>query len=708
MDPFLSTWLISPVWSELVARLLPVGAEKDVRRLVHQLTLQALESEPGLRALDCESERISAALTITLTALDAAGMDSDLDPDLLVERMRRAAPEATEGLTDERALALYDVLSLGACTHLVEHFAHLPEFQSRTLVEIRRRLAVLQHQVAAAGKASADYEQVYREAPPEQADEPAFLDLTVRNGEHGSRLEDLLAVHPRLLLEGPAGAGKTTLLQHLARRIRERDLPEPLAEWRDERVVPFVLRPRRFMERDGLRLPSPEEFDGAGDGAGKPETWVTELLRQRRAIVMVDGVDEIPAAYRPELMAWVEDLTRLYPGVRFLLTTRPDALDAGQRAGFVTCHLEPMSTIQVDEFIRRRLGERAGRLIGVLAARRDLARLATNPLLCAMLCTVDGAVPPGRHALYEAALPFGEREALGRVALWMTLNGRRTAGRDTAPHVTGSTLLRETAEGLLEFSHPSFQDHLAAAEFCRDQTLDHLIHNAQDPFYRDVIVMVAGQSRECRERLLDGLTKQALAEDDRMLWLLAAACVADADEHAALIRERTRRLLPPRTLEEAHGLAKAGGFVFDLVADVAAGRHLTAEEAAATIQVAILTGGDDAIPLLRGFARHPAKEVRKALVDAWFGSRVPERYVAEVLSGCSLNDIVVVLPGLEYLSCLDRLSGLRHLDLTRTGIADLGPLCALTSLRHLYLATTRGVRNVGLLRDAIPDLKIMS
>src|SRR6478609_871136 len=107
MDHFLSTWLVSPLWSELVARVppgtSPSGGDDDVRHLVHQLTLQALDDEPGLRLLGPESDRISAALTTTLMALDTADVDLARDPDRLVERMRLAAPDAAAELTDERA-----------------------------------------------------------------------------------------------------------------------------------------------------------------------------------------------------------------------------------------------------------------------------------------------------------------------------------------------------------------------------------------------------------------------------------------------------------------------------------------------------------------------------------------------------------------------------------------------------------------------------
>ncbi len=768
MDPFLSTWLVSPVWSELVARILPAAptltvnwrerlawqcpteketVEEDVRRLVHQLTLQVLDGEPGLRLLGSEGARISGALTITLMALDAVELDlvqeSALDPDRLVEQMRLAAPEAAAALIDDRAHALYDVLLLGSCTHLVEHFTHPSEFQDRTFVEIRRQLAVLEERIAEADERSAAFEAAYREATTvAHADARLYVNLSVLlTGEDGNRPEDLFAAYPRMLVEGSAGAGKTTLLQRLALRVAENELPSQLDEWRDRGLMPFLLRLRRFVTRDGLRLPSPEEFVEVA--AGKPENWVAEMLRQRRAIVLVDGVDEIPAPYRPKLMSWIESLILLYPDARFVLTSRPDALDTGQRErlarlGFATGRLESMTTNQVDDFIRRwhaitpapvggaEPAEQAGRLIGTLATRRDLARLATNPMLCAMLCALsrDGSLPRGRDALFEAALVrlLGPaepgREILSDVAMRMTLDGRRTIERDALPPGVPEAVLRESTNELVEFRHPGFQDFLAASAVFQDHNLDHVIHNAGDPLYRDVIIMAAGQSHNDADRrdLLAGLTAQAEAAETpdqaRVLWLLAAACVAGIEwvspHHAELIKERTRRLLPPRTSEEARNLAKAGGFVFDLVADIAAHRHLTAEEAAATIEVAILAGGDDAIPLLGRFARHAAKEVRKALVNAWFGSRVPEKYANEVLAQCSLTDIVVVLPGSEYLPYLHRLRGLRHLDLTRVEIADLEPLASLSTLRHLYLASARNVKNVDLIRAEIPKLQIMS
>ena len=54
------------------------------------------------------------------------------------------------------------------------------------------------------------------------------------------------------------------------------------------------------------------------------------------------------------------------------------------------------------------LRARADDLIRVLETRRDLSRLATTPLLCAVVCALhrnsDGVLSEGRNALYRAAL----------------------------------------------------------------------------------------------------------------------------------------------------------------------------------------------------------------------------------------------------------------------------------------------------------------
>ena len=168
-------------------------------------------------------------------------------------------------------------------------------------------------------------------------------------------------------------------------------------DWRPR--VPFIVLLRHCP---GGKLPSPQEFpklisQALGD---PPPNWVTKILKGGRGLVLLDGVDEIPHAHRPELRRSLADLLQAYPKSYFVLTTRPEAVEPDWLAefGFREVEVIPMSQPDRDGFIRRwydvvakgrnepGIREKAEQLIADLATAPWLAQLVTNPMLCAMTC----------------------------------------------------------------------------------------------------------------------------------------------------------------------------------------------------------------------------------------------------------------------------------------------------------------------------------
>jgi Leucine-rich repeat (LRR) protein len=586
------------------------------------------------------------------------------------------------------------------------------------------------------------------------------------------RVEYSLSGRKRWLIEGPAGAGKSTLLRRLAVHVARGDLPDQLAAWRD--TVPFLLRLRTFMDGESIKLPVPEDFVAAEVpplAGEKPTGWVSEILLSGRGLVFVDGVDEVPERHRGEVMAWLHTLTDCYQDSWYIITSRAPAMRRGwrtglRRRGFGIAALEPMTRGQVADFVDRwhqaagaddadpdLSKNSAATLKKALVARRDLARLATNPLLCAMICALNrngnNSLPQGRISLYDDALVMmlerREREErirtlpieltrnhlepmLSRLAVWMTLNGRRTISREAALRtledplrrvhlreaslsaedaldylVERSGLLQEPTLGLLEFCHPSFQDYLAAVEIFDQDHLDHLFHNVHDPLYHDVVIMAVGQTQkdparqhELLTRLVDRATRDE--EHGRRLWLLAAACIADVNmvdpDVAARIQRETSRLLPPTSLAEADSVAGAGEFVLDLLAEAALRPGLTDQAAAATVRVAGLVGGDPALPLLRHMSQRRSTAVQRELLAAWFRSPEPMRYAQEVLADACLDGTCVDMVDLDYLPLLATLGHLCDIGLpVGTDSADVSRLTALDAvqgrIRTLRLGGTR-------------------
>ncbi|MFD4570177.1 NACHT domain-containing protein [Streptomyces sp. NPDC058467] len=317
------------------------------------------------------------------------------------------------------------------------------------------------------------------------------------------RAEHALANCRRVLLRGLAGSGKTTLLQWLAVATARDELPEELTDWRGQ--IPFVL-PLRTLVRRGP-LPEPHDFlsaVGTPLAASQPEGWADDVLARGEALVLVDGIDEVPQEHRGATRDWLERLLAAYREAHFVVTTRPSAVPEGWLASsrFTELSVRPMNTADTGVFVgrwhtaarrsaatdaeRSQLHDLEAALQVTVRAQRDLAQLSSTPLMCALICALHrdrrGHLPHSRMELYEAALsmllvrrdlersidvPEGIQltehqsiQLLQRLAYWLIRN-RQTE------------MERATALALVDDALPAMQ--AVAEQGTADQVLAHLV-----------------------------------------------------------------------------------------------------------------------------------------------------------------------------------------------------------------------------------------
>ncbi|MEU7010773.1 NACHT domain-containing protein [Streptomyces sp. NPDC046332] len=559
----------------------------------------------------------------------------------------------------------------------------------------------------------------------------------------GGRADLALVRQDKVLLRGLAGSGKTTLVQWLAVSATREDLADDMAYLRDR--IPFVL-PLRTLTRHGERLPAPDRFLSAvGCPLTPPEGWADRVLAAGRGLVLVDGIDEIPEAERERGRRWLRDLLDSYDGNRWLVTSRPTAVRDDWLAsdGFTELTLSPMSTAEVTTFVRRwhrAAGPEAAPyeqpLLDALRTTSDVAQLATNPLMCGLICALHrsrrGFLPRGRKALYDAALsmllsrrdrerdmgtPYGielgeapQIQLIQRIAYWLTLNGRTTMDRshaesvvreavpaitEAAGHDPGtvfthllhrSGLLREPTEETVDFVHRTFQDYLAAKALVDRWDIGVLIQHAADDQWEDVIRMAVGHARprECAEIFQELLNAVDAAPDRRTqlrVLVVAATALDHATEVAPEIRERilagTAEVIPPRDMHEARILGSAGRGVVDLLPDP---DGLGDSDALMAVVTATHVESEAALPYLARFTGHPEIAIRSQLVWGWrrFDTRA---YAEDVIAPLDPTGLFFTVNSDEQAGELVRLDlrppGLDlRIGLSEIGLAALAPALA--------------------------------
>ncbi|WP_314178320.1 NACHT domain-containing protein [Streptomyces winkii] len=567
-----------------------------------------------------------------------------------------------------------------------------------------------------------------------------------------------LAGHERVLLRGVAGSGKTTLIQWLAVSTARGELPAELRTLHGR--IPFVLPVRRFA-RDGF--PPPDDFLAAvrhplADEA--PEGWVVRVLASERALILVDGIDEAPEQQRVDVRDQLRRLLRIYSGNPCLVTSRPPAVDADWLAeeGFAELTLAPMNRDQVSAFItawhtaartdegkdHSRLDDYKDLLLRSIPLYRELRVLATNPLMCGLICALNrdrsGSLPKGRRELYEAAMEMllqrrdperrvlyadtidlqrAPRERLLRKLAYRMLVdeaavldhatalgeierhlaaipavARQGSPEEIFDHLLLRTgLLREQADRSVEFVHRTVQDYLAAKEAVERGNFTLLLEHAHEAEWEEVIRMAVAHARpdECATLLQGLLAPGRTGMKRNRRRLLAAACLEhvtelDPDTHARVRRE-TRNMVRPATVAAARGLGWVGPIVLEMLPDPTA----VPEDEAYRLAVTVTRIDDDAaVDYLAQLRDRKSLALRAELARGW-GNFETERYAAEVIQHLDPEGLYFPVGDRVELSVLRKLGGRERVQIVGAFTPDeLVEGLVADRLTHLWIAYDLG------------------
>jgi formylglycine-generating enzyme required for sulfatase activity len=313
-----------------------------------------------------------------------------------------------------------------------------------TLSQDCNRLSLADYDSSDPNKLAIDLDSVYvRLEVARTVDQEGRQRAIGREPRHLTALE-ALAEQPRLVLLGVPGSGKSTFVNFLARCLalaRLEDQPRWLerlgAEWPHGPLVPIQITLRKFAAWVAEQNPPidhgdaglPWRFLAATQGDGLA-ACLRRLAHDGRALLLFDGLDEVAADERDWPLVPVREsiaaLARgLAPGSRALVTCR--VLDyqwqPRRLADWPDDTIAPLSEPLQEQFIhnwyaalerlRRPLLDTAAalkeRLTRAVRERRELRRLAGNPLLLTMMALVQsykGRLPEERVRLYAECIEF--------------------------------------------------------------------------------------------------------------------------------------------------------------------------------------------------------------------------------------------------------------------------------------------------------------
>ncbi|MER5980071.1 NACHT domain-containing protein [Streptomyces sp. NPDC001857] len=431
---------------------------------------------------DGDREAVLHHVTLTLDRADlsdTALLADDLNPAKLARRLRGTLPaRQAEFQLGEAGSRLYEVVLDECCDCLARILVNLPQFEPRASAEMLTRLSRAAEQVetvlsrlpvrsliAPEGTSEdEEFSQHYlssisqsqdtlellglrfeRFIRPQTTLSVAYVSLTVspedesraarseatrisdwRSGDRESgavRIEEILSDQRLMLIRGEAGGGKSTLLRWLAVMAARGTFTGKLSGING--FIPFLIKLRSHA---GRSMPRPEEYldDVAGSLTGiMPRGWVHRQLLSGRAMILVDGVDEVAAPQRQAVREWLKGIIAQFPDIRVVVTSRPAAATVGwlRTEGFATAFLEQLSPASLRALVQHwhnavrdcadlpcppeRLPAYEAKLLARLESAPHLRALAATPLLAAMLCSLNidrEALPRDRMGLYAAAL----------------------------------------------------------------------------------------------------------------------------------------------------------------------------------------------------------------------------------------------------------------------------------------------------------------
>lgn len=294
--------------------------------------------------------------------------------------------------------------------------------------------------------------------------------------------QDLLARHRCVLLVGAGGTGKTVLANRICYEIAVSP-GGPAQPYHVGFAVPLRQRSDRVPDLETLiadAVRSRYRLD-------LPRETVGTLLRDRRAVVIFDGLDEVPPSSRGQVTGDITAFCDCYSSTKVVVTSRPGLSRAAFAAArFRLYDVAPPTAADVASYVERwqhvaqtEPGAYAPLLEAVCSSEGRRDWLSTPLLIAQLLAMYDrtGAAPQSEIELYDMtySVLFERRETgrgiqrllpppvLGRLVSYLSYELKAQAGVLGVADSEFQSLLRASGQ-LSESDIPYLDDILTALD----------------------------------------------------------------------------------------------------------------------------------------------------------------------------------------------------------------------------------------------------
>ena len=217
------------------------------------------------------------------------------------------------------------------------------------------------------------------------------------------RIPGLTAVknHSKLIVLGKPGIGKTTFLKYLAIQCIEYDFLS--------NKVPIFITLKDFAEFENY--PSLALYiNHLLCPYGLVNNQIMQVLKHGRAMILLDGLDEVREEDSYRILKQIRDLSNQFPTNQFIISCRISGREYTFKH-FTEVEVTDFNEQQIISFVTKWFAAadpvKGGRFIQKLQENESIQELANNPLLLTLLCLVfeDSAdFPTNRSELYKQGL----------------------------------------------------------------------------------------------------------------------------------------------------------------------------------------------------------------------------------------------------------------------------------------------------------------